>query len=147
MKTRDDDATTPATPRATAASVLAAERAALPQRYRVIDRLGAGGMGRVLRAHDTVLGREVAIKLVDEAIRRDPALRARFVREAPPVARLDHPNIVRVHDADEDAGWLVMELAPGQTLREVLARGPLPVADGLLAALAAAHAADVVHRD
>jgi tetratricopeptide (TPR) repeat protein len=151
MPSRDEDATTPATPRGSAASALTL--AGLPSRYRVLGRLGKGGMGQVFRAHDSVLGREVAVKLVDEAIRQDPGRRARFVREARAIARLDHPNIVHIHDADDDAGYLVMEVVEGESLRARLARGPLspeegrPIADGLLAALAAVHDAGVVHRD
>jgi tetratricopeptide (TPR) repeat protein len=127
----------------------------LPARYRLVQVIGLGGMGRVFRAHDTMLNRDVAIKVIDSGVpgtggtqRRD-----RFVREARAAARLAHPNIVAVHDVDPDAGWLVMDLIEGESLREVVARGatPAPVArklaEQVLGALDAAHANGVIHRD
>ncbi|MGE5186154.1 MAG: serine/threonine-protein kinase, partial [Acidobacteriota bacterium] len=127
---------------------------ALPARYRVVAEIGTGGMGRVYRAHDTVLGRDVAIKVIDRGDAHDTAERARFVREARAAARLHHPNIAVVHDVDPEAGWLVMELVEGESLRAVLkGSGPLPaklaakVAAQVLGALDAAHAAGVIHRD
>jgi tetratricopeptide (TPR) repeat protein len=113
-------------------------------------------MGRVYRAHDTTLGRDVAIKLLETTMLHGPERtqqRERFVREARAAARLLHPNIAVVHDVDPDAGWLVMELVEGESLRAMLARGPLPpvvvasILEQVLAALDAAHAAGVIHRD
>jgi len=119
-----DDETIPQTPSAAAASKLTPQ---LPKRYRVGEVIGEGGMGRVYRAHDTTLGRDVAIKVIetdlpgpDKTIQRE-----RFVREAKAAARLVHPNIAMVHDVDPDAGWLVMELVEGESLRDVAQRGPL----------------------
>src|SRR5262245_63745675 len=78
-------------------------------------------MGRVYRAHDRVLGRDVAVKVLDTAPGSSGGTqpRDRFVREARAAARLAHPNIVAVHDADPEAGWLVMDLVEGQPLREL----------------------------
>jgi tRNA A-37 threonylcarbamoyl transferase component Bud32 len=126
----------------------------LPARYRVIGEIGRGAMGRVYRAHDTTLGRDVAIKVIESADLHDNRPeRERFVREARAAARLHHPNIAVVHDVDPEAGWLVMELVEGQSLRTVLKQALLPAATALkiarqvLSALVAAHAAGVIHRD
>ncbi|HEY1553648.1 MAG TPA: protein kinase, partial [Kofleriaceae bacterium] len=100
----------------------------LPARYRVVGQIGAGGMGRVYRAHDTTLGRDVAIKLIETPDLHKPdhtSQRERFVREARAAARLHHPNSAVVHDVDPDAGWLVMELVEGRSLRVELEQGPL----------------------
>ena len=124
-------------------------------RYRLLEPLGRGGMGQVRRAWDQALGRPVAIKLL-ELDQADPAAAERFRREAQTTARLTHPNIVTVFDTgtDGNTAFLVMELLPGPSLQDRLDReGPLPVADAVAAgaqaaaALAAAHAAGVVHRD
>ncbi|MGI9030748.1 MAG: serine/threonine-protein kinase [Ilumatobacteraceae bacterium] len=127
----------------------------LASRYEVGPLLGTGGMARVVRGRDTRLDRPVAIKLVPaDAI--DPAGRERFGREARSSAGFDHPNAVTAFDAGESDGYLflVMELVDGSSLAELLAtRGPLPfdevvrIEDGMLAALGAAHAAGIVHRD
>jgi serine/threonine protein kinase len=116
-------------------------------RYRLRSLLGRGGMGRVWRAEDELLGREVALKQV---IVTETAL-----GEARALARLDHPGIVRVHDLVEDGGepWIVLELLTGRTLAATLAGGPLPVAEvarialRVLDALQAVHRAGLVHRD
>jgi tetratricopeptide (TPR) repeat protein/predicted Ser/Thr protein kinase len=146
-----DDATIAETPRAGAGKRVAG----LPDRYRIVETLGEGGMGRVYRAHDTVLGRDVAIKVIERAqAGPDQTLqRERFVREAQAAARLAHPNIVTVHDVDPEAGWLVMELIEGVSLRDLAEQGRVPpatlrsIADQILAALDAAHAAGIIHRD
>jgi tetratricopeptide (TPR) repeat protein len=147
------DLTVADTPRAT--GVDADRPAGLPPRYRLAEVIGTGGMGRVFRAHDSVFGRDVAIKVIEmgpvgpDATQR----RERFVREARAAARLAHPNIVAVHDVDADFGWLVMDLVDGEPLKELVARGPSPpalvrsIAAQVLAALDAAHAAGVIHRD
>jgi hypothetical protein len=124
-------------------------------RYALRSRLGVGGMGEVHTAVDLRLDREVAVKLVPAA-GIDPVTRARFVREARAAARISHPNAVAVFDAGEADGflYLVMERVTGPTLADRLsATGPLPVTEAasvavaVLAALGAAHAAGVVHRD
>src|SRR5712675_1770058 len=88
--------------------------------YRIIAKLGEGGMGEVWRAADTKLGREVAIKILPEAFAQDADRMARFAREAQVLASLNHPNIAAIYGVEERA--LVMELVEGDTLRE-----PLPV--------------------
>ena len=127
------------------------DRAVLPDRYQLRSEIGSGGMGRVWRAHDSVLGRDVAIKMIERGVETKD--RGSFVREARAAARLHHTNIAVVHDVDPEAGWLVMELVEGGTLRAQFANGPVPaprvmkIAAQVLAALDAAHAAGVIHRD
>ena len=125
-------------------------------RYRVERVLGEGAMAKVLLAHDAELGREVAVKLLDERLAADPSFRARFAREARVAAGLSHPNVVAVFDVGEDDGrpFIVMELVPGRTLEERLKRdGALPANDVLAiarqvcAGLEHAHAKGLVHRD
>ena len=129
--------------------------------YRITAALGAGGMGEVYRASDTRLGREVAIKVLPAGFASDPDRRARFEREAQAVAALSHPNIVAIHDTGLSEGdgsappqaFVVMELLTGQTLRERLASGALPVRKAVDIAvqvargLGAAHGKGIVHRD
>jgi tRNA A-37 threonylcarbamoyl transferase component Bud32 len=129
-------------------------------RYRLVEQLGAGGMGRVWHARDEMLGRDVAVKEIvppDEflAAERDE-LRRRTLREARAAARLSHPSVVRVYDVfeAEDRSWIVMEYVRSRSLQEVLAAdGPLDpkraatIGLGLLGALRAAHRAGVLHRD
>jgi serine/threonine-protein kinase len=124
-------------------------------RYRLGPVLGRGGMGTVHRAADELLGRDVAVKVLDVAQAPAHAVQ-RFRREAQFLAGLSHPNVVTVFDfgADADRAWLVMELLPGPTLHELVDRqGPLPVADvssygrQCASALAAVHAAGITHRD
>src|SRR5580693_3439143 len=114
--------------------------------YRIVAKLGEGGMGEVWRATDTKLGRDVAIKLLPEAFAASPDRMARFTREAQVLASLNHPNIAAIYGVEERA--LVMELVEGENLR-----GPLPTATALAYArqiadaLDAAHEKGVVHRD
>ena len=123
--------------------------------YDVIALIGEGGMGQVYRAIDTQLGRDVALKVLPEALASDPNRLARFQREAELLARLNHPNIAQIHGIEEAAGMraLVLELVEGQTLADRIARGPvpldeaLPVAVQITEALEAAHEAGVIHRD
>src|SRR6187431_479863 len=124
-------------------------------RYEIVSPLGAGGMGEVYRARDSRLDRDVAIKILPESVARDPERLARFEREAKAVAALSHPNILALHDAGTEDGttFAVMELLDGETLRDRLASGPLPVRRAIDTAvqvargLAAAHAKGLVHRD
>ncbi|NEC24305.1 serine/threonine protein kinase, partial [Streptomyces parvus] len=134
-------------------------------RFTLVERLGSGGMGMVWRARDEALHRDVALKEVrppDPALAEyDPegarTLRARVLREARALARVDHPNVVTVHhivDPGEDGyPWIVMELVAGSSLHDRLATGPMAPADaaelgrGILSALRAAHAVGIQHRD
>ncbi|WNI17331.1 serine/threonine-protein kinase [Actinacidiphila sp. ITFR-21] len=130
-------------------------------RYRLLERIGRGGMGTVWRAEDELLGRQVAVKklhppqphMADDEL---ATLFERTRREARAAARISHPNVIVVHDVVDDAGLpsIVMEYVPSVTLGELLKReGPLPVAEaarigrGMVAALRAAHRAGVLHRD
>src|SRR3990172_3001828 len=124
----------------------------LQNRYRIESELGHGGMGVVYRAHDTLLDRAVAVKVLSDSGLGTEG-RARLLREAQAAARLDHPNIVSVYDAGEtDAAvpFIVMQLVPGQTLQQV---GPLSIAQivalarQLCDALEHAHRQGIVHRD
>jgi serine/threonine protein kinase len=123
--------------------------------YEIQSALGAGGMGEVYRARDARLNREVAIKVLPAAFARDPDRLRRFQQEAQAVAALNHPNILAVHDFGEHEGspYLVTELLEGETLRERLRPGALPVRKAtdfgaqVLRGLAAAHEKGIVHRD
>lgn len=121
----------------------------------VVAQLGAGGMGEVYRARDTRLGREVAVKVLPEALSGNAERAARLEQEARSLAALSHPNIATLFGIEEHDGTrcLVMELVPGATLAERLSKGPLPVREALdigrqvAEALGAAHAVGVIHRD
>jgi eukaryotic-like serine/threonine-protein kinase len=123
--------------------------------YEILSPIGAGGMGEVYRARDHKLKREVAIKVLPEAVAADPESLARFEREALAVAALSHPNILAIHDFGNQDGvaYAVMELLEGETLRGKLAVGPIPqkqVIDYALQVakgLSAAHEKGMVHRD
>ncbi len=97
--------------------------------YEIQSPLGAGGMGEVYRARDTRLGRDVAIKVLPEALATDADRLRRFEQEARTIATLSHPNILGIHDigAHQGAPFLVSEFLEGHTLRERLEAGPLPV--------------------
>jgi serine/threonine protein kinase len=118
--------------------------------YEVTAPLGKGGMGEVYRAHDTKLGRDVAIKVLPSRLAHDPERLARFEREAKVLASLNHPHIAQIYGIEESSAGraLVMELVPGKTLS-----GPLPLAEALnigrqiAEALQAAHNKNIVHRD
>jgi tRNA A-37 threonylcarbamoyl transferase component Bud32 len=124
-------------------------------RYRVEQRLGTGAMGTVVLAHDSVLDRRVAVKVLADHLAADEAFRQRFLREARLAARLCHPNIVQVYDAGEDGRpFLVMEYVDGETVADRLTRGArfspdevLTLATDLSGGLAHAHAMGIVHRD
>jgi len=123
--------------------------------YEVVAPAGAGGMGEVYRAHDSRLNREVAIKVLPAAFSRDPDRLRRFQQEAQAVAALNHPNILAIHDFGEHQGspYIVMELLDGETLRQWLLSGAMPIRKAIEYAtqigvgLAAAHAKGIVHRD
>ncbi len=123
--------------------------------YRILSKLGEGGMGEVYRAHDTKLGRDVALKILPETVAHDPERLARFRREAQVLASLNHPHIAQIYGF-EDANAvhaLVMELVEGPTLADRIARGPIPIDEALpiarqmAEALEAAHERGIVHRD
>src|SRR5215211_5650441 len=101
--------------------------------FEVVSRLGVGGMGEVYRARDARLGRDVAIKVLPEAMARDAERLARFDREARALAALSHPNVGAIHGAEEADGvrFLVLELIPGDTLGERIARGRLALGEAL----------------
>ena len=123
--------------------------------YEITAKLGEGGMGEVFRARDSKLDREVAIKVLPQHLAADAEALARFEREAKAVAALSHPNILAIFDfgRDGETAYAAMELLDGETLRERLTSGPLPVRKALevaaqiAAGLAAAHARGIVHRD
>jgi serine/threonine-protein kinase len=119
--------------------------------YRIISKLGEGGMGAVYRATDTRLNRDVAIKVLPDAFAADPDRLARFTREAQVLASMNHPNIAAIHGVEERA--LILELVEGPTLAERIAQGPLPtdeaidIARQIAEALECAHERGIVHRD
>lgn len=124
--------------------------------YEVLERLGSGGMGVVYKARDTRLDRTVAIKFLPPELTRDPEAKARFVHEAQASSSLDHPAICTVHEIDESEDghlFIVMAFVPGETLRQRVARRPLPLSEAIHIAeqvaegLAHAHAQGIVHRD
>ena len=123
--------------------------------YRVDSLLGAGGMGEVYRAHDSRLGRDVALKVLPPFFTADPDRLARFEREARVLASLNHPNIAAIYGVEDTDGVraLVLELVEGETLADRIARGPVPVKDALAMArqiadaLDAAHEKGIIHRD
>ena len=130
--------------------------------YEIASQIGAGGMGEVYLAHDTRLGRDIALKILPDAYAADPDRLARFTREAQLLASLNHPNIAAIYgleEADPPGGSgrpvraLALELVGGQTLAERIAEGPLPIAEALAiarqiaGALEAAHEHGVIHRD
>jgi Tol biopolymer transport system component len=123
--------------------------------YRIVEKLGEGGMGVVWKAVDTTLDRQIAIKVLPEAFARDVERLARFEREAKVLAALNHPNIAGIYGLHEHDGnrFLAMELVPGEELAARIDRRPMPLAEALdigrkiAEALEAAHAAGVIHRD
>jgi len=133
----------------------AGHREVLAGRYRLVRRLAEGGMATVWEGRDELLARSVAIKIPHTLLAADPASRERFRREAVAAARLAHPGIVATYDTGVDGptDFIVMELVPGRTLRDLVAEGPVPadiavpLAAQVAEALDAAHAAGLIHRD
>src|SRR5262245_26717899 len=125
-------------------------------KYRVVERIGRGGMGMIFKAHDPILDRQVALKVISSDVEVTDELRTRFFREAQACAKLNHPNIVTIYDMVEDDGrlFIVMELLEGQELRRLSAqRTPLTLEEKLALMLQVcsglhdAHQKGIVHRD
>src|SRR5262249_49775475 len=119
--------------------------------YRIVDKLGEGGMGEVYRATDVNLKRQVAIKVLPASLGADADRLVRFQREAEVLASLNHPNIAAIYglEKDGDSTALIMELVDGSTLADRIAHGAIPVDEArpIAEALEAAHEQGIVHRD
>lgn len=123
--------------------------------FRLVEQIGAGGMGIVFRAHDLRLQRDVALKILNAKTLNDPSGRRHFRREALVLSKLNHPNVESVYEFpdDESVDYIVMEFVPGTSLDDRLQSGPIPEGEALILAiqlargLAAAHARGIIHRD
>ncbi len=124
-------------------------------RYRILEKLGAGGMGEVFLAEDMKLGRKVALKLLDEELTKNRDRLSRFDQEAYAASALNHPNILTIYEMGDEGGrhFIATEFIDGITLRKRLSGQPMDLAEVLeiaiqvAAALEEAHAAGIVHRD
>src|SRR3989304_1182738 len=125
------------------------------QHYRIIDKIGQGGMGEVYKAEDQKLGRQVALKILPPDTQEEQKAKRRLLQEARAASALNHPNIVTIHSIEEADGFtfIVMEYVEGETLKSVIDRGSLETSQiidlgsQVADALAAAHAAGLIHRD
>ena len=123
--------------------------------YRILKPIGKGGMGEVFLAEDTILERKVAIKFLPESVQQDSDMRKRFLREAKAAAGMDHPNICRVYETGEFEGrsFIVMEYVAGETLKDRLLHGPIPLKEAIplaceiAEAIQGAHECGIIHRD
>jgi len=125
-------------------------------RYRIVAKLGEGGMGSVWKAEDTVIRRHVALKFLSQELANSPQARARFLREAQAAGSVDHPGVETVHDVGEAGGlvYITLRLVQGETVAQSLAReGALRLPDAVAIGMAAAdalihaHARGILHRD
>ena len=123
--------------------------------YKILEKIGQGGMGEVFLAQDTTLDRKVALKFLPEEMQGDPTAKKRFLREAKSAAALDHPFICKIYEVGvaKEKSFIAMEYVQGMTLQEKLAKDPLPVREAvetaaeIAEALEEAHEQSIVHRD
>ena len=125
------------------------------QHYRILGKIGQGGMGEVYKAEDQKLGRIVALKLLPAEAQEEKNAKRRLLQEARAASALNHPHIVTIHSIEESDGslFIVMEYVEGETLKSIIERGPLEasqlieIGSQAADALAAAHSAGLIHRD
>ena len=117
--------------------------------YRVLEKLGQGGMGEVFLAEDVDLGRKVALKFLPEKMEQDPTIQKRFIREARSAAAIDHPYVCKIYETGKIEGkiFIAMEYVEGQTLSKKLEPGPLPLKETLRIAFETAEALEEIHNN